>query len=144
MQKDRDNYPGKGWERLAVDQIYSTVTVNYIDMKVSTDLYLMSPLVSKVPVQVHPPAQPKNLMVGCPVLPPQPVCSVRILIPGDRYDMPNITNTLLHSPIRVHHWQNKEIKLFQQLAVARICYQVSQYKCHRGRTDPLSGMDTCR
>ena len=111
-------------------------------MKVLTDLYLMCPLVSKVPVQVHPPAEPKHLMVRCPVLPPQPVCSVRIFIPGERHDVLNNTNILLHSPIRVHHWQDIEIKLFQQLTVARVCYQVSHYKCHCCRTDPLSGMDT--
>ena len=118
--------------------------VSYRDMKVPTDLHLMSPLVPKVPVQVHPPAQPKHLLVRSPVLPPQPVCSVRVFIPGERQEMLNITHTLAHSPIRVHHWQDEEIKLIQQLAVARVCYQVPHYKCHRGRADPLPGMDTCR
>ena len=87
----------------------------------------MSPLVAKVPIQVHPSAQPKHLLVRRPVLPPQSVRSVRVLV-----------------PIRVDHGQNEEIKLVQQLTVARVSHQLSQYKCHRGWADPFSGMDACK
>ena len=47
-----------------------------------------------------------------------------------------------YSPIRVDYWQDKEIKLVQQMIMARVCHQVSHYIGHCVRTDPLSGMDT--
>ena len=49
---------------------------------------------------------------------------------------------LIHLPIRIHHRQDEEVHLIQQLIVARICHQLLYHKCHSRRTYPFSCMNT--
>ena len=87
--------------------------------------YVLSPLVAKVPVEVHPPAQTQSERVPCPVLPPQPVRGVGVLI-----------------TIRVHHRQDEEVVLVEHVVVPLVGHQVSYDEGHRGRAYPLPCMYT--
>ena len=50
----------------------------------------------------------------------------------------------IHSPIRVYHWENKEIKLVQQVLMLFVCHKISQNESESCWTNPLPGMDTCK
>ena len=47
-------------------------------------LDLVSPFVSEVPVEVHPGTEAEGVPVGVPVLPPEPVHRVRVLVPDNK------------------------------------------------------------
>merc|ERR1719431_587394 len=86
---------------------------------------IFSPLISKVSVEINPPTQPQCEGVACPVLPPQPVRGVGVLI-----------------PVWVYNRQYEEVVIVEHGVMARVGHQISYDVSDSCRADPFSCMDT--